>query len=507
MNRSFPLVLTLGVLALSACGAEANYTLRLRPVVPLNQEPFKDGPHVFISVQDPEVDTEWFDLNTLSAGSGTVQSGGFGPLSNDRIAVALTVGEDPEDAPNDLIAFGASTPLTLGVGGAEADVGVLIAELDGAGGLTTLEQPAFGAAIAVLDSGRVYAFGGIRIQGGECERTVRRLSSLNEGEWTFERLNVELPEGVCYAQATVMQIEGKEMIVITGGEKSYNAHTSRSNRATVFDPETQSIVGTTTGTYSRARHAVGMLPDGNLLLVGAHQITSVGPNSATWEVLDPSGPTFGAYGTVESAPWDFMSAPLPGGLAICGGGQWVRDNITPLSACTTLMGDGSNTALPALPWQLRAGTMARLRDGRLVVAGGITDSGTAGSNLDGVKAAFILDLEADPLRWERLPDMNEARAYATGFADSQGGMVVIGGAEKAWGFGGSPTGVHECGERLIFEEGEARWELMSTCGEGGTGVNLGIGLHDGYGAVLLQGRAGSTGGGSSVAIVPRGPRY
>jgi len=498
-----PLVLLLGIVGLTACAAEANYTVQLRPVVPLNQEPFRDGPHVWIGIQDEDTETDWIDLDTLS--SGSAQETGFGPLDGDRIGVALAGAAAPSDDPAGLFAYGASPPLRLSDGGDELDLGVLIAETGGAGALSSLEEPAYGAALAVLDDGRVYAFGGIRIAGGQCEASIRRMTSLNDGQWVLEEIGAELPEGVCYARATVVQVDGTEQIVITGGETAYNGYNQRSAKATLFDPQTETIVGTTDGVYTRARHTVAPLPDGRLLLVGAHQIGSVPPSSGTWEVLDPAGPTYGAYGTTEIAPWEFMSAPLPGGVALCGGGQWVRTTITPLSSCVVLTGDGSTSSLPSLPWRLRAGAMARLGDGRLVVAGGITEEGNAGSNLSGVKAAFILDPDADEVRWEQLPDMNEARAYPEAVPDHRGGVVIVGGAEKAWGFGGSPAGVASCGERLILDDGEPYWEPLTTCGEGATGTLPSVGINEGFGAVLLEGRTDSGDGASAVAIVPRGP--
>lgn len=490
-------------LAGTACGPEANYTLQLRPVVPLNQDPFSGDPRVWVGIHDADDGTSWSDFDTL--GSGSARETGFGPLSGDRIGVALGGSDDPDAAPDSVLAYGETPPLDLADSGEELDLGVLIAESNALGALSTLDEPAYGAALAMLDDGRAYAFGGIRIEGGACSQTIRRMEGLNTGDWVFEELRAVMPEGLCYAVATVIQRDGREHILVTGGETVYNGHNQRSTKAFLFDPIDDTIVETASGTFSRARHTVAPLPDGRLLLVGTHQFAAVAPTNGSWEVFDPESFEFGAYGTASVAPWDFMAAPIPGGVALCGGGSWIRSTVTPLSACVILRGDGSETPLPSLPRRTRAGAMTRLADGRLLVVGGINTEGQAGSPTQGTDAAFVLDLESDDPRWEEIGKMNEVRTYPVLLADEQGGAVVIGGAEAAWGFAPGADRPAACGERLVVDGDELRFETLDTCAEGGTGVLPSVSVHPSFGALMLEGRNGDRDGAQAIGFWTPGP--
>lgn len=486
----------------TACGAEANYTLQLRPVVPLNQEPFRDGPRVWLGIHDAIDGTTWTDLDVLQ--SGSARQSGLGPLDGDRVGVALGGPASPAEDPGSVFAYGETAPLDLSTGGDEVELGVLIAESNGVGALSTLDDAAFGAALAVLSNGRAYAFGGTSTESGPCAPDIQRLRGLNSGEWAFDGVRADLPEGLCYAVATVVELDGREQILITGGERTYNGFNQRSAQAVLFDPETESVVSTAEGIFTRARHTVAPLPDGRLLLVGTHQLGASPPSNPSWEVLDPDGLTFGASGTTAIAPWEFMAAPTPGGVALCGGGNWVRTTITPASACLLLTGDGGESPLPPLPEPTRAGAMTRLADGRLLVVGGIHVEGQAGPALAGSDTAWILDPDGDAA-WTSIGPLNSARAYPVVIPDRLGGALILGGAEAAWGFGTTVDGPADCGERLVWDGDDARFEPMDSCGEGGTGVLPSVSVHPSFGALLLEGRRGSGDGGAAVGFVPVGP--
>lgn len=487
------------------CGRDANYTLQLIPVVPLNQSPFANEPEVWITVRGPDGDATWESLGSLSTGSAEKSS--FGPLNGDRVGVALASKDSPENAPTTITAYGETGPLTLAKDNEEIDIEVLIAQTDGIGGLSTLERSAYGAAIATLDDGRVYLFGGVPIAGGSCQPTIQRARELNAGEWSFSSLTEELPEGICYAEATVVDIDGRQQIVVSGGESVFGGWDKRSRRVSIFDPDADEVTWSERGDLARTRHLVSELPDGRLMMVSANWVDGgTSPRNASYEVFDPSRPGFDDFGDVaEIMPIDFMSAPTPGGAALCGGARWVGSTMTPLSTCGLLTADGSFDPLPNLPWRLRAGAMGRLADGRLLVVGGISEEAQAGQNAPGGAEAFILDPNADTVEWTQVGNMNAARAFPKVISDASGGAIVVGGAAQASGFGADPIDVADCAERFVPDsEGGGTFETLKTCSEAGNGLLPAVDLHPGFGALLLEGR-GSGQGAESFGVVALGP--
>ena len=484
-------------LALAGCGVEADYTLTLTPRVPGNQSPFQGGPEAHLRLRDAAGNVEWMPLGAFDA--GTREENGLGPLAGHTLGLALGP-NDPEASLADLVAWGESAPVTLGTGKVERTVDVLVAQLGGVGTLDDVDTVSIGAAAAALPDGRVYLFGGVGAGGGTCSAAIRKLPTLQAASWSFERVRDELPGGVCYAVATVVDVDGAPMIVVSGGEAALNANAQRSRAVAIFDPATDEIVWSGAGSIARARHGARAFPDGRVLLVGASQTGSSAPTEATFEVSDAAARSFGTFGGTGLAPWDFMSAPLPGALAICGGATWSGVTVTPTTACAAIGPDGTSSPLPALPIPLRAAAMTALADGSLLVAGGITTVAEAGSPAPAIDRAFSLPAGASA--WQEIDGPGTARAYAHLSPDATGGAVLLGGVATGWGFGGPITEPSTCGERYVPGVG---WSPLEPCANAGTGMLPSAATSPGGLLFALEGRHDGNQGGSSFGVVGLGP--
>jgi hypothetical protein len=198
-----------------------------------------------------------------------------------------------------------------------------------------------------------------------------------------------------------------------------------------------------------------------------------------------------------------MASPVATGMALCGGATWTGSTVTPTRDCEILAADGSSDPLPSLPIALRDGGMATLADGRLLVAGGIAQTGSAGTNLAAQARAWILD--PDEGDWVETRPLDKGRAYFHLVADPSGGAVAIGGVGVGWGFGGVPTAVPDCGERFEPEGEGGDWVRLDPCGAAGAGLLPSIDVHPGRGLLTLQGRMEDGSGGEAFGIVAFGP--
>lgn len=494
-----PLVGTV-LLLLAGCSVDANYSLQLIPHVPLNQSPFQGGPEAHLRIRDAQGNVDWVGLGPF--GSGTREESGFGPL--DRHTIGLALGpQDPAQSLSGLRAWGESAPLTASTGRQELRAFMLVAQLDGIGSLGELRGSATGSAAAALRDGRIFLFGGAGAGGGDCTDEIQKLPTLQAPSWSFSRVSERLPEGACYAVARTVELGGREMIVVSGGEPSLNDTQSRSRRVSLFDPATETFVWSEEGELGRSRHATRAFSDGRLLIVGAHLSGSGAPNNATWELVDLNGRSFEGFGSLSVAPWDFMSAEVSEGLALCGGAGWAGITVTPTSTCVILRPDGSTRSLPDLPTTLRAGSMTTLADGRLLVAGGIDHVAEAGDPTEGSTVSFILD-PANDSAWSPTGSLPAPRTYSTLLPDAAGGAIMLGGVGAGWAFSGStPRDPADCA--LRFDPSNEEWESLPLCASAGSGLSPTTARTPGGLVLVLEGRIGATSGGVAFGVVGLGP--
>ncbi|TVQ92826.1 MAG: hypothetical protein EA397_06650 [Deltaproteobacteria bacterium] len=492
----------LGILTLMAslggCAADANYSLQLFPQVPLNQSPFDGAPEAHLRLRDSAGNVDWISLGPF--GSGTREQRGLGPLQGHTLGLALGP-EDPATSLTGLQAWGESSPLTASTGRRELRANLLIARLDGIGTLGSLRAPALGAAMAALRDGRIYLFGGAT-SGSTCSDQILKLPTLQAPSWSFSAVSERLDASVCHAVATVVEIDGREQIVLSGGEPRLGDFSNRTRLVSLFDPDTETIVWSEEGFLSRARHAVRHFSDGRLLLVGAHTSASA-PTSPTWELFDPQRRRFGSTGGLpDIGPWDFMATEVPEGIAVCGGGFWADTTITPSASCVSLGPDGTTRSLPSLPVPLRAAGMTTLPDGRLLIAGGIDQASTAGSSTDGTTASYVLDPSGDE-GWIQVDGLSAPRTYPRMQSDAAGGAILLGGAEAGWAFGDTPDGVATCAEG--FDAQADRWAPLPGCAAAGSGLSPSVARTPGGMLFLLEGRTSASRGGEEFGVIGLGP--
>ena len=169
----------------------------------------------------------------------------------------------------------------------------------------------------------------------------------------------------------------------------------------------------------RAAHTATLLPSGEVLVVGGCAIDSceLDERGATTEVFDPAGGRFRSGPGLSAPRVGHVAAGVPGGRVLIAGG-WtdsglarsaeVYDPTRKMFAAT-----GSMTIA-------RGGAVAvRLRDGRVLVAGGTGGSGP-------LPSAEVYDVGAE--RFSRTGSMATARGSHTGVVLRDGRVLVIGGS-------------------------------------------------------------------------------
>ncbi|MFK7929576.1 MAG: hypothetical protein AB8H79_15370 [Myxococcota bacterium] len=498
--------------ALGGCSKEANYTLRLIPYMPDGERVFDGGGEVWVGVRRPDGEDTWESLGELT--DSTVEESGFGALADDRIAIAVGGPDGPVEAPESLTAYGETAPLTLDKGNTELNVELLVASMVGVGGLSALDPANLGASVAVLDDGRVYVFGGSSGAASACTNTIRRASNLNTGSWDFLTIPATLEQGTCFSRATPLTISDRPYVLVSGGQPTWSDYERRHSRVTLFNATTEEVVWSVNTELSRARHAVQILDDGRILMVsGSWTVPGTPPAGASAEVIEISEDSVPRLQSVETfaaiPPVEFMTALIPNGIAVCGGGRWSGSTITAEGKCGIVGATGTLSPLPDLPVPIRGGMMTHLSDGRLLLAGGITGASNAGSNATARDAAYVLDLGTAGATWTDVGSLASPRAFATIVADGAGGAVVLGGAPNASGFNSAPPSVPECGERFIPSDVGGSFVPLSGCATAGQGLLPTVAVHPTYGVVTVQGRIPGVPeetGGQAVGIISLGPK-
>lgn len=207
--------------------------------------------------------------------------------------------------------------------------------------------------------------------------------------------------------------------------------------AALYDPVTNSW--SLTGSLNHPRYGAPAvtLTDGRVLVVGTSfvqeggrwgrsgEVTSDPEAAWTGEVYDPRSGRFTLTGRLPAAVLGGSLVALPNGDALMLG--WLSGNFSGLPAdfpdATPLRFDAAGNGWsvvgdPLAPARTNA-LVARLADGRILVAGG--EDERTGPSAD----AVLYDPAAD--RWVTLPPMPEPRAGGTTVLGSDGAVLLLGG--------------------------------------------------------------------------------
>jgi Galactose oxidase, central domain len=172
----------------------------------------------------------------------------------------------------------------------------------------------------------------------------------------------------------------------------------------------------------RSRHTATLLPSGKVLVLGGEDATKA-PTRTAW-LFDPSGPNGGTWGTAlppmsrDRADHAAVLLASPDSEVLISGGAGGSDKTERFNPDSGTFNSG-----PDLNVGRRAHTMTLLRDGRVLVAGGLSDTNEALSSVE-VFDGSNLALQPDQPGF----NLGEARANHGAVVLPTGDVVLAGGA-------------------------------------------------------------------------------
>ncbi|MEC8423097.1 MAG: hypothetical protein VX000_04930, partial [Myxococcota bacterium] len=266
MHPRLPVLVLLGACASGPDGSRNGplaFTLRLRPLTPLNQpDLFDDVDRFTVTVDRGSAGVEVYDLGTAGA-DGTVRTPAVAGLDGAAIGI---YGHGPE---GELVAYGRSSAWTL-PSDADDDVPVLVGRVGAIGRLTDLPGDAalVGAGLVADGSGRFLTFGGDErgLDGiDHATQDVLRLdigrpdTSLSFSEFgdlpEYATVNGETAVGLIGHSTTRLSGNHDEQgwVLLAGGAAGMSGSSTITDRVMLFDPETEDVV---------VLEDPGRLPDG-----------------------------------------------------------------------------------------------------------------------------------------------------------------------------------------------------------------------------------------------------
>ena len=250
---------------------------------------------------------------------------------------------------------------------------------------------------------------------------------------------------------------GDGTILIVGGSDARDAPLAS---ATVFDPSTSTWMSTGTMRTARESHTATELADGRVLVVGGNPWSPL----SSAEIYDPLARSWTSAGSLADAR-AFHTATLleDGRVLIAGIGREIGDTRT--RACPASSGSvrvqgpeserqaevydpATNAWSPAgvMIQERRGHTAVRLRDGRVLVAGGFGGCNTLAS-------AELYDPSA--ASWSSAAPMATARQNHTATLLESGGTLVV---------GGGGDGLYAHGTAELYDPLTDDWESTAEIG-------------------------------------------
>ena len=240
-----------------------------------------------------------------------------------------------------------------------------------------------------------------------------------------------------YGTATVLT-DGR--VLIAGGEDA-SGHVLAT--AELWDPTTGK--STPTGAMSTAResHTATILGNGQVLIVGGFNNIPGGQGTvlATAELYDPASGVFTRTGSLTTARYYQTASLLNNGEVLVAGGSSDADSDSVLGSAELYdPGTGKFTRTGSMKVARQSYTATVLRDGRVLVAGGDTSSGSLSS-------AELYDPATGTFRLTG--SMTDARRSHTATLLTSGDVLIAG--------GGGPMGASSLASAELFDPSTGRF--------------------------------------------------
>jgi hypothetical protein len=450
------------------------------------------------------------DLGALAAGNGSTTWDGTDNEGSEQSAGDYSFTVSGLDAQANTIDIEELTPISPGD---TLDLPVLVSELESIGDLGSLPESKwrFYRSIAVVPPGSVYLFAGMTdignsTTGADVTGDIFKLASIDAGSpWDFDKIG-ELPDrqenlGPRIANvATTIEVDGKPMVLLTGGRPDLWIVNEAYDDWFLFDPATDEVVekGPTLDAYSE--HVAVSMSNGKVLLTGGWQSNDFDGGA---ELFDPSrGESEAVELGVETKILHMAASLGDEGALVCGGLSG------PINACSSEDGQGSGcTGSPdatiedtcvivnlqgavrtaaSLPIPLVRASMTEAGEGRVLVTGGFTAPGGDIFSADEffpTDQAWLYSVENDV--WVEVGSLQTARSSHQGIPLSDGRVMIVGGVESD-GIFLFPDVEVGCPE--IYDPVNATFtELSSQCGSWGAGASPAVSSWPTVGAAFVKG--------------------
>ena len=189
----------------------------------------------------------------------------------------------------------------------------------------------------------------------------------------------------------------------------------------VYDPMTGTWTATGPMVTPRMQLTATRLLDGRVLAASGEGDPGV---LASAELYDPATRSWTATGSLETDRYNATATLLPDGQVLVAGGDMFTHFFNPSVATAELYdpSTGSWTATRPMGTARSAHTATRLRDGKVLVAGGTNDNDTLSY---GLASAELYDPGTGT--WTATGDMTQVRTWHTATLLGDGRVLVVGG--------------------------------------------------------------------------------
>jgi hypothetical protein len=529
--RVLYLAAALGGTSLSACeatGANA-WTLQLAPIQPDGQALFGGDAELVVRVASPDPDAPPTLTRLGPSSSSTWELPDIADLVDATVGLMLidpNGGIDPLDYA-DLRAFGQTPPITLDDG--ERTVPVVVAGYGQPGRLGALgpANRALGGALAQLANGDVYLFGGtddvvtansaasdqvLRLDRGDDDLVFTRVGTIPS--WPTD------PSPRTGATATPVQFQGREVILVAGGRKSFTPTNQGRVQSFLWDPDAEAAldVALPLPGAPRSGHTAIPLSTGDVALLGGFSDNPAN-EGFTWDLYRAADARIDAASDGEALPnvgyVGFGVAPLGDDqLLVCGGGSRNGQlTLDPSPGCVRLDAQGIDRPAPDIadgvadadPPNRVWHAMAPLADGRILLCGGVARSIEDNDTAAAVDDAFVYDPASQ--RWSRVGDLKISRAMHALIPLPDGRVLVLGGTSAAFGIAPPDNLGDFINTPEVFDPTTERFTKLDTSPVG-TGALPALAFNPaapGHGVFALAGAKDAQEGGEVYGVIGLAP--
>ncbi|AUX48516.1 uncharacterized protein SOCE26_100540 [Sorangium cellulosum] len=299
----------------------------------------------------------------------------------------------------------------------------------------------YGHTVTLLDDGRVLAAG-----GHETEVALDARLPFNGAEMFDPEFDAWLPAAPlpnAHAEHTATLLRGGQVLV--AGGRSHGATRS----ATVFDPTSRTWRSLDRLHASRVEHTATVLNDKRVLVTGGfiYDPESNEQYLRSAEVFHPGSGAWESVGSMHVARAKHTETLLNDGrVLVAGGTEYDRqDGGDTATAEVFEPGSDSWRAVGDMAGARSYHTATRMKDGRVLVAGGVRVR--EGSN------EYIADVEAfdpDSDTWQPVASMSVARSFAAAMLLKDGRVLLAGGFNSE----GATAGVE------VFDPATGSWRSL-----------------------------------------------